>query len=75
MHSMFSWKWNAFFTTPEAEIFSKSKRRKSEKKRRRKEVTGVTGRWTGRGLGTTGVSGQWQQVCAARGARVCNRRV
>jgi hypothetical protein len=30
---------------------------------------------TGRGLGTTGASGQWQQLCAARGARVCNWRV
>jgi hypothetical protein len=35
----------------------------------------MTGRWTGRGLGTIGASGQWQQLCAARGTRVCNRRV
>jgi hypothetical protein len=48
-----------FSTVPEA------------KKRRRTEVTRITGR----GLDTTGASGQWQQLCAARGARVCNRRV
>jgi hypothetical protein len=41
------------------------------KKRRRKEITSVTGR----GLGTTGTSGQWLQRCAAQGARACNRRV
>jgi hypothetical protein len=35
----------------------------------------VTRRWTGRGLSMTGASGQWQQLCAARGARVCNWRV
>jgi hypothetical protein len=64
-----------FFTTPEDEIFFKSKRRKSEKKQMRKEVTGVTGRWTGRDLGTTGTFGQWQLLCTARGSRVCNRRV
>jgi hypothetical protein len=63
-----------FSTTSEAEIFSSQRRRKSEKKQRQKEVTGVTGRWTGRGLGTTGASGQWQQLCAARDARVCNQR-
>jgi hypothetical protein len=51
-----------FFTTLEAENFSKSSRKleleriNSEKKQRRTEVTGVTGR----GLGTTGASGQCQ---------------
>jgi hypothetical protein len=30
---------------------------------------------TGHGLSTTGAFGQWQQLCMARGARVCNRRV
>jgi hypothetical protein len=48
-----------FFTTPEV------------KKQSQKEVTGVTGH----GISTTDASGQWQQLCAARGARVCNRRV
>jgi hypothetical protein len=52
-----------FFTAPEV------------KKRRRKEVTGVIRCWTRRGLDVTGASGQWQQLCAARGARVCNWRV
>jgi hypothetical protein len=45
------------------------------KKRRRKEVNGVIGHWTRRGLGTTGASGQWQQLCVSQGTRVCNRRV
>jgi hypothetical protein len=35
----------------------------------------VTRRATGRGLGTTASSGQWQQLCTVRGARVCNWRV
>jgi hypothetical protein len=48
-----------FSTAPEA------------KKWRRTEVTGLTGR----GLGTTGASGQWQQLCAMRGVRVCNKCV
>jgi hypothetical protein len=30
---------------------------------------------TGRGLGTTGASDQWQQLCAVRGVRVCNQCV
>jgi hypothetical protein len=64
-----------FFTTPETEIFSKSKEKEVREKRRQKEATGVTGRWTGRGLDMTGASGQCQQLCVARGARVCNRRV
>jgi hypothetical protein len=48
-----------FSTVPEA------------KKWRRTEVTRITRH----GLNMTGVSGQWQQLCAARGAWVCNRRV
>jgi hypothetical protein len=48
-----------FSTVPEA------------KKRRRTKVTRITRR----GLGTTGAFDQWQQLCAARGARVYNRRV
>jgi hypothetical protein len=48
-----------FFTAPEA------------KKRRQKEITGVTGS----SLDATSTSGQWQQLCTAQGARVCNRCV
>jgi hypothetical protein len=50
-----------FSTAPEA------------KKRRRKEVTGVTERWTGRGLSTTGAFGQVAAAVRGAGARVCNR--
>jgi hypothetical protein len=68
----FLWKWNTYFPLHRRWRFSLSqRRRKLEKKWRRKEVIGVTGR----GLGTTDASDQWQQLCAAQGARVCNWRV
>jgi hypothetical protein len=47
-------KWNVYFLL----------RRKSEKKRRRTEVTEVTGRWTGRGLCMTGRVRSTFSVCA-----------
>jgi hypothetical protein len=48
MHSMFSWKWNAFFTTPEAEIFSKSKEKEVGE-----ETEAKGGHWCDRTLDRT----------------------